>query len=208
MKKWIFAATTLVLASGAPLAAQDVHFGIGVNLSVPTGAFNSTNYGGGARETYDSALGAQFTVSFPVDRSLALRLNIGGTTFSGTGDDPGGRPSHYNTQNAMFSIGGDAQVFLADGDARRHVGTYLIGGLALDMERFSASVDDPSFFPDTVLNKTRLGLNVGLGHSFRYVGRWRWTLEATFHKTLTAHDTDAGDPPAADFARLGFGFIF
>lgn len=206
MKKWILAATTLALATGVPLAAQDPHFGIAVNVGIPTGAFNSTSYGGGITETYDSALGLQFTASFPVDRSLAFRLNVNGSTFSGHGDEPG--YPRYNTQNSMFSVGGEAQIFLGNGNAQRHIGSYLIGGLSADIERFTASYDDPNFYPDTVLNKTRLGLNVGFGHSIRYVGRWRWTFEATFHKTLTSHDTNAGDPPASDLVRLGAGIVF
>ena len=36
----------------------------------------------------------------------------------------------------------------------------------------------------------------------------RFTMEATFHKTLTTHDVDAGDPPSTDFVKLGFGFVF
>lgn len=206
MKFWIPAATTLALAMGGPLAAQEPHFGIGVTVGVPTGAFNSTTYGSGIRESYESALGLQFTASFPVDRSLAWRLNLSGQTFSGHVDEPG--QYRINTQDAMFSIGGDAQIFVGGGNAQRHLGTYLIGGLALDLERFTASLDDPSFYADEVTNKSRLGLNVGIGHSMRYVGRWRWNFEATYHKTLTGHDTGAGDPPAADFIRLGAGVTF
>ncbi len=207
MKHWILAAATLALVTGAPLAAQEPHFGIGLTVGVPTGAFNSTTYPSGATESYESALGLQFTASFPVDRSLAWRLNLSGQTFSGHADDPAVR-DRLNTQDAMFSIGGDAQIFLGTGNAQRHLGTYLIGGLALDLERFTASYDDPSFYPDSTINKSRLGLNVGIGHSVRYVGRWRWNFEATYHKTLTSHDTGAGDPPAADFIRLGAGVTF
>ena len=36
---------TFILVLGLPLAAQDPHFGVGLSLSIPTGAFNSTNYG-------------------------------------------------------------------------------------------------------------------------------------------------------------------
>ncbi|BDU74552.1 outer membrane beta-barrel protein [Mesoterricola silvestris] len=206
MKTWILAATTLALTVGAPLAAQEPHFGLGVTVGVPTGALNSTTYAGGATESYDSTLGLQFTASFPVDRSLAWRLNLSGQTFSGHVDEPG--QFRVNTQDAMFSIGADAQIFVGGGNAQRHIGTYLIGGLALDLERFSSSYDDPSYYPDTVTNKSRMGLNVGIGHSMRYIGRWRWNFEATYHKTLSSHDTGAGDPPAADFIRLGAGVVF
>jgi hypothetical protein len=33
-------------------------------------------------------------------------------------------------------------------------------------------------------------------------------VEATFHKTLTANDIKAGDPPSTDYVKLGFGFVF
>ena len=56
--------------------------------------------------------------------------------------------------------------------------------------------------------KSRLGGSLGIGHSFGYDAGLRFTMEATFHKTLTNHDVDAGDPPSTDFVKLGFGFVF
>jgi hypothetical protein len=208
MKNLILAATTLVLAAGAPLAAQNAHLGVAVNLGVPTGAFSSTTYSDASQESYDPGLGFQFTASFPVDRSLAFRLNLGGNTFRGKYDQPGNY--RQDVQDAMFSVGGEAQIFLADGNAMRHLGSYFIGGMALDLEKFSASDSgyDPSFFPNTVVNKSRLAVVAGFGHSFPYAGRWRWTLEAVYHKTLTSYDTNAGDPPPADFVRISAGFVF
>ncbi len=206
MKNRFMAAIALVLASGVSLAAQDAHLGLSVNLNVPTGAFSSTTYAGPITEAYDPALGVAFTASFPVDRSMAFRLNLSGTTFSGHADEPG--YDRYNLQDAMFSLGGEVQLFMAGGDAQRHLGSYLIGGLSVDLERFSASYGDPSFYADNAVSKTRLGATVGFGHSFRYVGRWRWNMEVTFHKTLTAYDTNAGDPPPADFVRVGAGIVF
>ncbi len=53
-----------------------------------------------------------------------------------------------------------------------------------------------------------MGGSLGFGHSFGYDAGLRFTLEATYHKTLTSHDVDAGDPPATDFVKVGFGFVF
>ena len=80
----------LILASGSALRAQSPHYGFNLNLTVPTGAFNSTTYPAYSspfsqsgplnvpqRETYDVGLGGNFTASFPMDRTLAIRLNLG-----------------------------------------------------------------------------------------------------------------------------------
>lgn len=209
MKRWILATTTLVLAAGSPLAAQEPHFGLGVILGIPTGALNSTTYPDTSNEGYNAGLGVQFTVSFPVDRSLALRVNVSGITYDGTGSAPGF--NNWNVQDAMFSIGGDAQFFLADGNANRNIGTYLIGGLHADFERFSASDYDPSFFAATSVDKTRMALVAGIGHTFRSYGRYRWTLEGVYHKTLTGTNTNdfAGVGfPASDSVQLYLGFSF
>jgi hypothetical protein len=215
MKSWILATTTLALAAGTPLLAQEPHFGLGVIVGIPTGGLSSTSYGPNAsfgypsQEKYDTGLGVQFTVSWPVDRSLAMRLNVSAIGYSGTGSSP--VTSNWNLQDDVFSLGGEAEVFLPDGNAMRHVGTYLIGGLHMDFERFSASDYDPSYFPATSVNKNRLALTAGIGHAFRSYGRYRWTLEAVYHKTLTETDSDnsAGVGfPASDNVKLYFGFGF
>jgi len=209
MRNWILTATTLALAAGMPLAAQGASLGLAAVLGAPTGVFNSTTYGDGSTETYDPALGLQFTASFPMDRALALRLNLTGMNFSGHRNDANPPGYRYRAQDSMFSLGGEAQVFLGDGNAMRHTGSYLIGGLSLDLERFDISVNDPNNFDaliaDTV-TKSRLGLEAGFGHSFRYYGRMRWTLEAVYHKTLTG--TAEGDPPASDFVKISYGVVF
>jgi len=208
MKKWIPTAITLALAA-VPLAAQEPHYGLGIVLGVPTGALNSAGYPDGQIEGYNSGLGVQFTVSWPVDRSLALRLNVGGVTFDGTGSATG--QANWNVEDSLISVGGEAEVFLGDGSAQRHLGTYLIGGLSLDMERFSASDYDPAYFASSEVTKNRLAATVGIGHTFRSYGRYRWSMEAVYHKTLTG--TDANDYsgvgfPAADFVKLYVGFGF
>ena len=203
MKSWVLAVVAVVLAAG-PLAAQDVHFGIGVDLGIPTGEFSSSN-AGDYSQSYNTNLGARFTVSFPVDRNVAFRVAVGGTTFTGTAGFPDG--TSENLQDDMFTLGGEAQLFLGNGNAGRHVGSYLIGGAELDFERFSASYSDPTFFPNAVANRTRMALVAGIGHSFRYTGRGRWTLEAAYHKTITDVDTLNGFPPA-DYLRLSVGMVF
>ena len=120
MKKWMLAASALALVA-APLAAQEAHYGVGLVVGVPTGALSNTSYPDGSNESYNSGLGVQFTVSWPVDQSLALRVNFGGISFDGTGSQP--QFSDWNVQDSIFSIGGEAQLFLADGNARRHLGT-------------------------------------------------------------------------------------
>jgi len=209
MKHWILAGTILVLAAGRPLAAQEVHYGVGLITGVPTGALSGSSYPDGSRETYDPGFGAQFTASWPLDRALALRLNLSGITFYGTGTAP--QTFDWNLRESVFSVGGEAEVFMQDGSAPRHLGTYLIGGLHADFERFSASDYNPSFFSATTVNKTRLAATAGIGHTFRSYGRPRWSLEAAYHKTLTGTDSDNGAGvgfPAADYLKLYVGLAF
>jgi len=203
MKSWILAVVAVVLAAG-PLAAQDVHLGVGVDLGIPTGDFSSST-AGGYSQSYNTNLGARISASFPVDRNLAVRLSLGGTTFTGTAGFPDGTST--NLQDDMFTLGGEAQLFLANGNAARHIGSYLIGGAEVDFERFSASTTDPNFDPYAVANRTRMALVAGFGHSFRTYGRGRWTMEAAYHKTLTGVDTPNGFPPA-DYLRLSVGMVF
>jgi len=209
MKTWILAATALALTTGAPLAAQTPNFGLGVIVGTPTGALSSTSYPDGSSEAYNSSLGAQFTMSWPVERNLALRLNASGITFDGTGSAP--QTYNWNVQDSVFSLGCEAELFLPDGNVERHLGTYLIGGLHTDFERFSASDYDPTYFAATTVNKTRLAATVGLGHTFRAYGRYHWTLEAAYHKTLTGTDSNdlAGvGYPASDYLKFYAGFAF
>lgn len=206
MKTTLLATAILALVGSAPAAAQGAHLGFGLNLVAPTGDFSAYTYSDGTRDTYDATLGLQFMASFPVDKDLAFRLDVNGMNFHGRSTYPGD-PNLY-LQNAMFSIAGEAQIFLGGGNALRHTGGYLIGGLSADFERFSLNEDDWSYYNGPSVNKTRLGLVVGYGHSFRYVGRWRWNIEGVYHKTLTGKDTTAGDPPGSDYVRVGIGMVF
>ena len=217
MEKARTATFALVLALGIPLAAQDPHFGLGLSLAIPTGGFNRTDYAAGgpgvpaSTESYDSTLGGQFTVSFPVAKALALRLDVYGQTSSGRNDAPGF--VSYNLQHQLFSLGGEAQFFPGPGDAYRHRGAYLLGGLSVDFERFSSSYGNPDWSGSRV-DRTRLGGLAGYGYSFRPFGRWRSNAEVAFHKTLGGYssgDQPAPDGPAtppADFLRLTYGVVF
>ena len=203
----------LILVSGSALKAQSPHMGFSLNLTIPTGDFASKSYPDWVppqKETYDSGLGGSFTISFPTDRNLAFRLNLSGSSENGTNHATGYTNLHL--QHSMFSVGGDLQIF-PQGTAFRHRGLYFVAGLSADIERFNASQgSDPGYYPDYTTNKTRLGGSVGIGHSFGYDAGMRFTMEATFHKTLTGTDANAntGDLPMpnADFVKLGFGFVF
>jgi hypothetical protein len=200
----------LVLVSGSALKAQSPHMGFSLNMTIPTGDFSSKSYPDllpPQKETYDTGLGGSFTVSFPTDRTLAFRLNLSGSSESGINRSIG--YSNINLQHSMFSLGGDLQIF-PQGTAYRHRGLYFVAGLSADFEKFSGSQgSDPGYFPDYSTNKTRLGGSVGIGHSFGYDAGLRFTMEATFHKTLTGTSDNTVDlTPNADFVKLGFGFVF
>jgi hypothetical protein len=206
----------MILASGSALKAQSPHMGFSLNLTIPTGEFASTTYpsyfstSAGRtipiqKETYDVGLGGSFTVSFPMDRNLAIRLNMSGSAEDGANRAPG--ETTINLRHSMYNIGGDLQIF-PQGTAFRHRGLYFVAGLSADFEQFDRSFGDPQFdFTDTT-RKSRLGGSIGIGHSFGYDSGTRFTMEATFHKTLTGNNVDAGDPPSTDFVKLGFGFVF
>jgi hypothetical protein len=206
-------AMLLIVAGVAPtLAAQEPHFGFALNLVFPTGAFRNTTYPPTSQfpatqtEGYDLGLGGQFTISFPVDPKVAIRLNFGGQTTDGSNTAPG--YDRINLRHEMFSLGGEMQVFPGMGSAYRHQGTYLLGGLSADFERFDRSFGDPDWDYTDTTRKSRLGGDLGIGHSFGYSGGGRFTLEGVFHKTLTGNSLSAGDPPSTDFAKLSLGWVF
>lgn len=206
----------MVLASGSVLKAQSPHMGFSLNLTFPTGEFASTTYpsyfsnSAGRvipiqKETYDVGLGGSFTVSFPMDRNLAIRLNMSGSAEDGANRAPG--ETTINLRHSIFSLGGDMQIF-PGGTAFRHRGLYFVAGLSADFEQFDRSFGDPQFDYTDTTHKSRLGATAGIGHSFGYDAGMRFTLEATFHKTITGNDVNAGNPPSTDFVKVGFGFVF
>ncbi|HEY3399953.1 MAG TPA: hypothetical protein VGK03_04920 [Geothrix sp.] len=206
----------LLLASGAALQAQSPHMGFSLNLLFPTGDFASKTYSPyyspsagyvipAQKETYDVGIGGSFTVSFPVDRTLAIRLNLSGSAENGTNRAPG--ETTINLRHSQFNLGGDLQIF-PQGTAFRHRGLYFVTGLSADFEQFDRSFGDPLYDYTDTTRKSRLGGSIGIGHSFGYDAGARFTLEATFHKTLTGNDVNAGDPPSTDFVKVGFGWVF
>ncbi len=210
----------LILASGSALKAQSPHIGFSLNLLVPTGEFASKSYRAIdtttglpfiEKETYDVGLGGSFTVSFPVDRTLAIRLNLSGSAENGSNRAPG--YTTINLRHSQFNLGADLQIF-PQGTAFRHRGLYFVAGLSADFEQFDRSLGDLTssyYYNDynvDTTRKSRLGGSLGLGHSFGYDSGMRFTMEATFHKTLTGNDVNAGDPPSTDFVKLGLGVVF
>lgn len=206
--------TTLSLALLAgPLAlqAQEARVGFGLNLGFPAGGFRSTTYAptpsinASQNEGYDLGLGGQFTLSFPVDTMAAVRFNLNGMTTHGSNTAPG--YSKINLEHSILSLGGDFQFFL-NGSAQRHRGTFLIAGVSADFERFDRSFGDPNVDYTTTERKSRMGGNFGFGHSFGRGGGIRFTMEGTYHKTLTGNDEARYDPPSTDYFRLSFGWVF
>lgn len=216
----------LALALALPAQAQTPHVGFGLTITAPTGSFSQSKYPaytasngdfiGTQTAGYDAGLGGYFTLSFPVDRTLAFRLNLNGSSEDGTNTatiSPNGGGAAYsdrqNLRHSMFSIGGDLQIFLQQG-ALRHSGTYLVAGVAADFERFDqgyGDLNDYYYSNNSTISterKSRMGGNIGFGHSF---GRAiKFNMEFTYHATLTGKGEF--DPPAANMARLGFGIVF
>ncbi|HEX4845949.1 MAG TPA: hypothetical protein VFV26_06980 [Geothrix sp.] len=206
----------LLLASGAALRAQSPHMGFSLNLLFPTGEFASKTYPAyyspsagyvipPQKETYDVGIGGSFTVSFPMDRALAIRLNLSGSAENGANRAPG--ESTINLRHSQFNLGGELQIF-PQGTAFRHRGLYFVAGLSADFEQFDRSFGDPLYDYTDTTRKSRLGATGGIGHSFGYDAGLRFTLEATFHKTITGNDLAAGDPPSTDFVKMSFGWVF
>ncbi len=206
----------LLLAAGSQAQAQSPHMGFSLNLLFPTGDFASKTYPAyfspsagyvipPQKESYDVGLGGSFTISFPMDRTLALRLNLSGSAANGTNRAPG--ETTINLRHSQFNLGGDLQIF-PQGTAFRHRGLFFVAGLSADFETFDRSFGDPLYDYTDTTRKSRLGATGGLGHSFGYDAGMRFTLEATFHKTLTGNDVNAGDPPSTDFLKVAFGFVF
>ncbi len=217
MRRPILLATLpLLLASGSILKAQSPHVGFTLNLLFPTGDFNSKQYppyyspSAGyviptQTESYDLGLGGSFYLSFPVDRSLALRLSFSGAANNGTNTAPG--ETTINLRHSEFNLGGELEIF-PNGTAYRHRGFYFLGGISADFEQFDRSFGDPGYDFTNTTRKSRMGGTLGIGHTFGYDAGARFTLEAVFHKTLTGNNENAGDPPNTDYVRVGLGWVF
>ena len=206
----------LLLASGSALQAQTPHFGFSLNLVFPTGDFNSRTYppyyspSAGytiptQTEGYDLGLGGTFYMSFPVDRSLALRLSFSGAANNGTNTAPG--EATINLRHSEFNLGGEMEIF-PNGTAYRHRGLYFLGGISADFEQFDRSFGDPLYDYTDTTRKSRMGATVGLGHSFGYDAGARFNLEFSFHKTISGNNVKAGEPPSSDYLKVGLGWVF
>lgn len=202
------------LALASSLSAQDAHIGFGFNLAFPTGEFREKTYPptglvhSPQKEGFDIGVGGQFTISFPIEKNVAIRMNFGGQSTSGTNTASG-----YNTQNlnhSIFSLGGELQLFV-NGSALRHRGTYFFFGPSADFERWDYTYNDHDHYDswdyDTYQRKSRMGATFGIGNSFgSHAGRF--TMEFGFHKTLSGNSGSNGEPPSADFVKLSFGWVF
>jgi hypothetical protein len=219
MKTILVPALAILAGTGSALQAQQPRLGVSLNLVLPTGNFNShdglASYTGDPAlyrysQGYDVGLGGQFTISFPVDPKLAFRLNFGGQVTDGTYRDD--YPTKLNLRHTMFSVGGDMQFFTQS--AYRHRGTYFLAGVSADFERFESTSGDFDYYYDNnvdTVRKSRLGGNFGIGHTFGFDAGTRFTLEVTYHTTLTGRDVGNSLPEVAkstDFVRVGFGWVF
>ena len=209
-------ALTLALAATSA-QAQDMHPSITIDLIAPTGGFNSTTYPVGTSgllspqtEAYDVGLGLDFGLSFPTSRMTAIRLNFAANANSGTNTAAG--YDTINLRHSQLSIGGDLQIFPNKG-AYRHRGFYFVGGLSADFEKFERSFGNFSYWDNYYYgvdstNKSRMGGEIGFGNTFGGDAGARFTLEVTYHTSLTGHNADAGDPPSTSYVRAGFGWVF
>ncbi len=197
----------------APLCAQEPHFGFAFNLGFPTGDFREKSYpppqagANGYTDGFDAGFGGQFTISFPVERNFAIRMNLTGQSTSGSSTGTG--YDKQDLQHNLFSLAGEFQLFL-NGSAMRHRGTYFYFGPSADFERWDYAYDRHyDYWNDytTYQRKSRMGANFGIGNSFgTYAGRF--TMEFGFHKTISGNDTAKGEPVSTDFVKLSFGWVF
>jgi len=187
---------------------RNVTFGLYANVGVPMGEFGGVEIppvsGMPVTQTegYNAGFGARFTMTFPLlFRYMGLRAGAGFAYNGGTNTAPG----YSDIELTYLAIGasGELQVFFDE--SYRHRGTYLFGGATANNETF-IRIDGGR--TDTN-RKMRLGATAGLGHSFTARnGGGGWTLELAYHTTLTGKDTINGDILAADYLRLGVGYVF
>lgn len=202
-------APALAFAAGA-LGAQSPNYGLAISMGIPMGEFRETTYPPTTSvpvvqvEGYDIGIGGQFTMSMPLQKNLAFRFGISGMETEGTNTAAG-----YDTitlKHTLFSISGEIQVFFDD--AYWHRGPYVVGGVSGDFERFERSFDYYYWGVSDVTRKNRLGGMVGIGHTFGGGGGLKFMLEASLHSTLTGKNPELDEPPASDFLKIVFGFVF
>ncbi|MDR0499127.1 MAG: hypothetical protein LBH03_05265 [Holophagales bacterium] len=201
----------LAFASLTSLQAQTHnHVGLVFNILVPMGEFREKTYLPSLDlpvsqvEGYDVGLGGQLTMSFPLQKNVAFRVGIGGTSTNGTNTASG--YDTINLRHTMFSLSGEWQFFLRD--AYEHRGTFLAVGISGDFERFSRTFEDWWGYELDVTRKNRLGGIISIGHSFYSRPVFNFTFELSYHATLTNKDLSRREPPASDLLKINFGFVF
>jgi len=179
-----------------PAWAQDAYMGVALAYATPQGAFNNSSFPAnpssgylaiipGTRfmptvlmgtpattQGYNATAGLQITRSVPVDRTWAIRVDASMFSFSGSATAPN-YPS-VDLRAGLATIGCEALAFVGDGNAFRYQGTYLFGGLSLDLGMYNSAYMDSW---DTGI-ATRVGGTVGIGHCFKASDSRRYTLEA------------------------------
>ena len=209
--------TAFALVCAGVLQAQSPNYGLSIFLTIPSGRFAETKYEeiiegvpAIATEGYDIGIGGNFTLSFPLQKTLAFRLGFGGMSTRGTSTMLG--EDTIFLRHTLFSLSGEFQIFFDD--AYKHRGTYAIAGVSGDFEKYERSFDDDwddrrnDWYREVdVTRKNRLAGNVGIGHTF-YGGDVKFTTEITYHSTLTNKDVTLGNPIPADFVRISFGLTF
>lgn len=207
----------IALASIGALHAQSPNFGLSFDLGIPVGEFLEKKYAPTFDvpvqqiEGYDIGYGGRFTMSFPVQKHIAFCAGLGAMFTKGTNTASGFDTIYLKHQ--AYSLTAELQVFFRD--AYRNQGTYLFGGIAGNLERFSRSfVEDSRYYgwydsEVDVERKSRLGGFVGIGHSFYYGGGDpSFKLELSYNFTASNSDYKRGEPIAVDFCKISFGVTF
>jgi TolB-like protein len=147
---------------------------------------------------YDLGFGARFTMTFPLlSQFLAFRAGAGFAHNGGSNTAPG----YPDLDLGYLAIGASGELQFFFGESYQHRGTYIFGAAAINNETFYES--DTSYTE----RRMRLGATAGLGHTFSArTGGGGLTVELAYHATLSG--ADAGGPVAADYIRLGVGYVF
>jgi hypothetical protein len=207
-----------------PMWAQGAYMGVALTYATPQGAFSHSSFpanpasgyltilpGTGFMPTvlqgtpatsqdYNAGLGLQVTWSVPVDRTWAIRADASMRTFSGSATAP--KYPSVGLRAGLATFGCDALAFFGDGNAFQYQGSYLFGGLSMDIGMYSSAYMDPWDSGSS----TRVGATMGIGHSFKVSDYRRYTLEASYHTTLSG--TGATSPPSSDLFSISVGMIF
>jgi hypothetical protein len=201
----IRAASERLVSRLTKVMRRNVTFGLYAGAGVPMGDFGGVDVPATPdfpvlqSQGYDPGLCARLTVTFPLFKKLGFRAGAGFAYNWGTNTAPG--YADIGMGYMAVGAGGELQVFFDN--AYLHRGPYLFGGATVNNETFTQT--GTSFTE----RRVRLGATAGVGHSFRALsGGGGWTIELAYHATLSGKDTASGDPVAADYVRLGVGYVF